>query len=148
MLSLQTLYVKLCNGVLLFSLIFSWRFDEKPHIVTDSAFGSLQLFDEVEKWGGRLTSSISINKESWLWSLMGKNMPHHAWRAAISSKGVIASLHKDHDVDRAKVVSQQVFTNGFSASLIVGEPAAPQTLLSVGGKNLQCFHKRLKHAFL
>lgn len=42
----------------------------KPHIVADSAFGSLALLEKIRNWGGTATLAFNEIQRSWLWYLL------------------------------------------------------------------------------
>lgn len=91
----------------------------KPHIVADSAFGSPQLLNEIEQWGGTGTFACSSTHSSWLWELLTKNVPPNHWRASIQDN-LIASAHIIADPN-GKFVHQKVISNGFNSTAIISD---------------------------
>ena len=89
-----------------------WLHDIKPHIVADSAFGSLELLKEINTWGGFATFASSINKQQSLWNTLAINTPANTWRAAINDCYIFSS-HTIYDKNN-KIIHQQVMTNGFT----------------------------------
>jgi hypothetical protein len=92
-----------------------WLHSNKPHWIGDAAFGSFDLLEKVEQWNGKATFSMSTNNSSWIWELLSLNVPPQHWRAAINSKGWIASSHTLVDSNRS-TTHQQILSNGFEAS--------------------------------
>lgn len=88
-----------------------WRFPQKPHIVTDAAFGSKEIIKEVGEWGGVMTSAISINNDTWLWNLLTYNTPPNHWRSA-EMDSVVASVVRKVD-EKGMISSLTVMSNAF-----------------------------------
>jgi len=71
-----------------------WGNLNKPHIIADAAFGSLEMLEKIKNWDGTATFSCSINTTPWLWQLLSHNLPVSHRRAVVqTSTGNIASLH-------------------------------------------------------
>ncbi len=90
----------------------------KPQIVADSAFGSLDLMKEVTKWGGHGTFSVSANSMTWIWNILGKNVPATCWRAAINEDNVIASSTRIVD-SKGAFVQKNIISNAYAATKVV-----------------------------
>ena len=86
----------------------------KPHIIADSAFASSDLMLKVKTWGGSLTTAVPSNNNSYLWKLLSWNVPPNFWRAAISSDGNLASIHRIIDDNSNKITTQQILSTGFN----------------------------------
>lgn len=84
----------------------------KPHIVGDSAFGSFNMIQEIENWGGLGTLAISRTESPWLWNTLDQNLSPNHWRAA-KKNSIVSSLHVIVD-DNDKMVTQQIVSNGFT----------------------------------
>ena len=85
----------------------------KPHSVADSAFGSLQLLNEIEQWGGTGTFACSSTHSSWLWELLTKNVPPIHWHASIQDN-LIASAHTIADPNgKCEIISQELSLGTF-----------------------------------
>jgi hypothetical protein len=65
------------------SCLARWELEERPHLVADSAFGSLLALDHLRQWGCVATMACASNKESWVWLLLSKSLPSGHWRAAL-----------------------------------------------------------------
>jgi len=89
----------------------------KPHIIADSAFGSLTLLDEITKWGGHGTFSVSSNSMTWLWNILGKNVPATCWRAIINEDNVVASSTRIVD-SKGAFVQKNVISNAYTATKV------------------------------
>ena len=103
-----------------------YHLEKKPHIIADSAFGSLSLLKDIERWGGHATLSFSILKESWLWNSLCHAVPINHWRAA-----VLNPTPSDQETNRNqwiaavsvienrshKFVAKKIVTNAFSADV-------------------------------
>lgn len=58
----------------------------KPHVVADSAFGSLQMLKDITAAGWTGTLSMPCNEPSYLWNVLNMNVPPNHWRAAYLSQ--------------------------------------------------------------
>jgi hypothetical protein len=93
-----------------------WKHEEKPHIIGDSAFGSFELLDKLERQGIQATFSMSLNTSTFLWKLLSQNVPPDHWRAAVNEKKWITSSHTIIDKNNARAY-QQVLSNGFKSTI-------------------------------
>ena len=87
----------------------------KLHFVTDAAVGGFTLIDEIAKWGGWLTSSISQNSSPWLWRLLARDTPYLRWNACFLESGVIASLYFGVDATNRRC-RHHLITNAFTSN--------------------------------
>jgi hypothetical protein len=92
-----------------------WRYQMKPHFVTDSAFGVIGLVNSVVEWGGEITTAVQLDYESTLWNVLSYNVTPNHWRAAIKGN-LVASIHKAIDNNTNKITTQCILSNGFEAS--------------------------------
>lgn len=97
------------------SLMGSWKYQTKPHIFADAAFGSFSVVEMAKQSGFKVTTSVPISHESWLWNLLGTNVPPEYWRAAISPTGVVASCHVIAKPN-GNLVYQHLLTNAYDVS--------------------------------
>ena len=105
----------------------------KPHIVLDAAFASESLINEINDWGGTVTSSFPIDTLSCIWNLLGRNLPPNHWRCSTNSK-VVASIHWIITKKSHKMKTQQIVSTGFKVNPI--SLLSPQTTeLGNKGKN-------------
>jgi hypothetical protein len=72
------------------TMMKNWPLERKPHIVTNSGFGSFALLTEIAQWGGTATLLIA-NKCEKLDTFLSYNLPLNHWRACINSQGIIFS---------------------------------------------------------
>lgn len=83
-------------------------------MITDAGFGSFELMKEIQSQGGSWTTSISVNQNTSLWNLLGRNLPPNYWRACIDPNHIVASCHVISDTN-GKYVKQQVISSAFKA---------------------------------
>ena len=81
-----------------------WCLETKPHIIANTAFRSLDLVYEIEKWGKYATFSISSNNTAWLWDILSLNLPCLSWCIAQHSTGIIALCSALMDKNRKRVL--------------------------------------------
>jgi hypothetical protein len=60
-----------------------WGRPERPHVVADSAFGSVAMAEYITQWGGRATLASSTIRQTWMWNILSYNLPNGHWRAAV-----------------------------------------------------------------
>lgn len=90
----------------------NWKFQgPKPHIITDSAFGSFELMKEVSEKGFYWTSSIPSDNNNPLWQVLSHNLATGSWRAAMKDN-VIASCSVITS-KKGKFVYKHVISNAF-----------------------------------
>lgn len=89
-----------------------WPDISKPHIVTDSAFGSFKLAKEIQEWGGNITSSMPKERPKWLWNVLSHNVPTKHWRSAINEEGIMISYHIYED--SGKFSQKQIISTAFT----------------------------------
>lgn len=94
-----------------------------PHYVGDAAFGSFELLQEINSWGGTATLSMSTTSSSFLWEVLSLNVPSASWRVAINSQGLIGSSHVLYDKSGSKLVYQQLLSSGFNPGQYVSTNA-------------------------
>jgi hypothetical protein len=94
-----------------------WTWAEKPHIVSDAAFGSATLLDDIEKWGGTGTFSMSTVSLSHIWEVLSANLQSNTWRAAANNKNWITSCTCLIEPKANKWVHQQILTNAFTSDV-------------------------------
>lgn len=68
-----------------------WGTLNKPHFVADSAFGSLEMLQEIKDWGGSGTLACSPTVNSYLWDALSLNLPPSHSRNCINSTSDIAA---------------------------------------------------------
>jgi len=57
----------------LMKCIQRWQYAHKPHIVADSAFGSLRVAQQISEWGGAYTFAVSERVLPHIWELLSRN---------------------------------------------------------------------------
>lgn len=103
-----------------------WAYDWKPHIVADSAFGSLNLMHEILDWGGTATLSVASTTEESLWRLLGSVLSRNQWNAAQNTRGVIATCSKIESIT-GELVQKNILSSGYQAT----QTRPPQTPVSL-----------------
>jgi hypothetical protein len=111
--------------------MYRWNLSVKPHFVTDAAFGSVELIEEIHKWGGSITTSVGSDVNSWFWSILSRNVAPKSWRSA-SKNEMLASIHKIIDANTQKMITQQIISTGFTAEKIPIESLEPTTFQDSG----------------
>lgn len=111
--------LKLDNGMMISHnlIVNRWSLDCKPHFVSDSAFGSFSEMMEVMEWGSLWTTAMPVNTSTSLWNMLSYNCPPNTWQAAINEHGIVASSHTLEAEYSHKMVTQQVLSSGFNASV-------------------------------
>jgi len=67
-------------------LMKGWFSPNKPHIVTDSAFGYPENIRQVQEWGGTITTSVPAGSLSYVWDVLSWNVSPLHFRTAINQK--------------------------------------------------------------
>lgn len=73
------------------------------------------MIKEFASWGAAITSSSSVNQNTWLWELLKRNVPPDHWRCAINTDKIIATSHIYLNKEK-KFVFTKLFSSAFSAS--------------------------------
>jgi hypothetical protein len=111
-----------------------WNYENKPHIVADSTFGSFDLMREVTQWGGSRTFNIFPSIETDLWKLMGMFLQKDWWKAAQNSSGMIISSSKLEPMRCSsasnQIVQKNLLVSGFKSSTILTPPVVPSEIVS------------------
>jgi len=95
-----------------------WRFANKPHIVTDSGFGSFPLIKKIIQWGGFATMSIPSGETQNLTPFIAHNLPLNRWRACINEQGIILAIRTQHiesENGSTSIGRKCVITNAYKA---------------------------------
>ena len=104
-----------------------WTRPERPHFISDAAFGSEHLLQKVSEFGGTATFSCSVKVLSFLWEILSSNLPPDHWRAAEQAgTGYIASCHALLDPKGGKVY-QQIISSAASGATLLQETATSST---------------------
>lgn len=92
-----------------------WNLIDRPHIVADAAFGSIDILKEITEWGSVATLSCPVGNSAWLWETLSTNLPAWNWRGAHNEElQIVASVHAATD-DKGGLVHQQLLSTGFKA---------------------------------
>lgn len=76
-----------------------WGEVRKPHIVADSAFGSLEMLEEIVKWGGHATLACSPTVHTSLWETLSLHLQPNSARACIRRDSrIAASIRTNEDL--------------------------------------------------
>ena len=87
---------------------------DRPHLVADSAFGSLMLLEYLKQWGGAATLSFASDNLVDLWEWISSDLPNGTHRIAQNTnKELMGAVRTLVPVGKSKQIYQQILTNGF-----------------------------------
>lgn len=86
---------------------------EKPHIISDSAFCSLEVLEVIHEWGGHATMACASDSSAWIWQILSYNLPPNHWHGLYQSDSrFLASCHALVD-NNGKKQYQFILSNAF-----------------------------------
>lgn len=97
-----------------------WPYATKPHITADSAFGSVDVINQLGEKGFTVTMSMSTNECPSVWKLLGRSLQGNQWCAAGNGNGILFSCARDHHCRSF----QHVATNAHHYDLVPDHPRA------------------------
>lgn len=88
-----------------------WNREDRPSIIGDAAFGSLESLQFISNWGSTGTFSINVTHQAYLWAVLRSDLPPDHWRyAQFKSMPIYASCHCLVSSSNS-IVYQQLFTS-------------------------------------
>jgi hypothetical protein len=97
----------------MYNLLDRWPAQlNKPHIIGDAAFGSLETLKIIEQKGFYATLSVPNNQPAWLWNALEYAVPADHWRYVRNNQGWIASVHT-LVADSGTISYHNILSNGF-----------------------------------
>jgi len=96
---------------------------------------------QIHQWGGFLTSSIAINRISWLWNVLTYNLNVNHWRIATKDP-IIASTHRLISIRTHTLSNQQILTNGFKVNSVDTNILPTITMEFQGINNFYLFNNK------
>jgi hypothetical protein len=111
-----------------------WKFNQKPHIVTDQGFGQFDLINEVQQWGGMMTSAMPAGSSPFLWDVLFYNANPNTFRVANLNE-MIVSGHTIIETKNHAIIHQRIASTAFvgtSINLQLSSISNENTLLISG----------------